>query len=295
MTSTAGVDYAWSHPSPVAPEGRGQALRRPLPRADASKILTRTEATALATHDLWSVVVWESTASRAAAGRAAGVADAKEAAAQASAAGMPTSRPIYFAVDFDAAPGTVDAYFEGAASVLGIGRTGVYGGYKVVKHLLDARLARWAWQTTAWSGGKWDSRAVIRQGSQAHIGGVDVDLDTALAADYGQWQPGVSPTHPAATPHVDLSNLISAAKADPKAKQGHQTHAADVRLVESALKAEGLLASPYANDGSFGTSTVAAYAKWQKRLGYSGHDADGIPGNTSLAALGKKHGFTVIA
>ena len=107
--------------------------------------------------------------------------------------------------------------------------------------------------------------------------------------------PAITPTHPAATPHVDLSNLIAAAKTDPKAKQGHQTHAADVRLVEAALKAEGLLASQYANDGSFGTTTVTAYAAWQRRLGYSGHDADGIPGNASLTALGHKHGFTVIA
>ena len=293
MTITDGVDYAWSHPSPAALKAAGKDFAARYLAHDASKILTHTEATALATHGLWSVVVWESTASRAAAGRAAGIADAHDAAAQAASAGMPSSRPIYFAVDFDAAPSSVDAYFQGVASVLGIGRTGAYGGYRVVKHLLDARLARWAWQTAAWSAGKWDSRAVIRQGGQTHINGVDVDLDTALAADYGQWQPGVTPTHPAATPHVDLSNLIAAAKADPKAPQGHTTHAADVRLVEAALKAEGLLAASYAGDGSFGSKTVLAYAAWQRHLGYVGADANGIPGRASLTKLGQRHGFTV--
>jgi hypothetical protein len=107
----------------------------------------------------------------------------------------------------------------------------------------------------------------------------------------------VKPTKPA-TPKVDLSNVIAAAKADPKGKQGHATHPADVKLVEAALKAEGLLAAKYAADGSFGTTTVAAYAKWQRSKaggGYTGKAADGIPGKASLTALGKRHGFTVVA
>ncbi|WP_063762300.1 GH25 family lysozyme [Streptomyces sp. NRRL F-5123] len=96
-------------------------------------------------------------------------------------------------------------------------------------------------------------------------------------------------------PRVDLSNLIAAATADSRGKQGHLTHAPDVRLVEAALKAEGLLTAKYAGDGSFGTVTVAAYAAWQRHLGYTGHDADGIPGKASLTALGARHGFTVVA
>jgi hypothetical protein len=103
------------------------------------------------------------------------------------------------------------------------------------------------------------------------------------------------PPAPPAKPHVDLSNLIAAAKADPKAKQGHTTHPADVRLVEAALKAEGLLAAAYAGDGSYGTRTVAAYAAWQHRCGYTGTAADGIPGKASLTRLGQRHGFTVVA
>lgn len=59
---------------------------------------------------------------------------------------------------------------------------------------------------------------------------------------------------------------------------------------------EGLLAKQYA-DGHFGTQTVAAYSKWQQRLGYRGtkpgQAADGIPGRTSLVRLGDKYGFAV--
>lgn len=98
---------------------------------------------------------------------------------------------------------------------------------------------------------------------------------------------------PAPKPTVDLSKLVAAARKDPSARQGHQTYAAGVRVVERALVAEGVLGKTYASDGSFGSVTVAAYAAWQRRLGYSGRDADGIPGRASLDRLGKKHGFTV--
>ncbi|MFE5037153.1 GH25 family lysozyme [Streptomyces sp. NPDC056683] len=100
---------------------------------------------------------------------------------------------------------------------------------------------------------------------------------------------------PAATPTVSLSKLIKAAKADPKGKQGHKTYAAGVKIVEAALRAEGLLAKKYAGDGSFGSLTVTAYAKWQRKLHFAGKAADGIPGIDSLKALGKKHGFKVVA
>jgi hypothetical protein len=107
---------------------------------------------------------------------------------------------------------------------------------------------------------------------------------------------GVAAPKPSAPkPKVDLSQLVSAAKTDPSAKQGHQTYAAGVKVVEAALVAEGLLSKSYAGDGSYGSTTITAYKAWQKRLGYSGADADGIPGSTSLAKLGAKHGFTVVA
>jgi LysM repeat protein len=98
-----------------------------------------------------------------------------------------------------------------------------------------------------------------------------------------------------AAPTVDLSNLIAASRRDPGLKQGGTTHAADVRIVETALKAEGLLAAAYAGDGSFGSTTIAAYKAWQKKCGYTGSAADGIPGKTSLEKLGAKRGFKVKA
>jgi hypothetical protein len=97
-------------------------------------------------------------------------------------------------------------------------------------------------------------------------------------------------------PKVDLSRLATAAKTDPGARQGHVTYMAGTNLVEAALVKLGYLGKTYAGDGSFGSTTVTAYAKWQRHLGYTGSDADGIPGKGSLTLLGNQtHLFSVIA
>ncbi|MEU1478876.1 N-acetylmuramoyl-L-alanine amidase [Streptomyces sp. NPDC005760] len=127
------------------------------------------------------------------------------------------------------------------------------------------------------------------------------DMDDFRAAVKKQLAktPGTTATTPAPTPskpRVDLSRLIAAAKTDPGAKQGHVTYMAGTNLVEAALVKLGYLGKAYAGDGSFGSTTVTAYGKWQYHLGYRGADANGIPGNKSLAELGKKSGlFTVVA
>jgi hypothetical protein len=96
------------------------------------------------------------------------------------------------------------------------------------------------------------------------------------------------------TPRVDLSRLTAAAKTDPGARQGHVTYMAGTNLTEAALVKLGYLSRTYAGDGSFGSTTVTAYGKWQQHLGYRGADANGIPGKASLTELGKKTGlFTV--
>lgn len=197
--SIPGVDYPWSHPSPSSLRSAGKKFALRYLSHNASKNLSRAEATALAADGIYVGVVWESTADRPLSGRAAGIEDARTAMAQALDCGMPSGRPIYFAADFDVTESqqaAVNAYLDGAGSIIGKARTGVYGGYYTVKRALDGGHATWGWQTFAWSGGQWDNRAVLRQGKQATIGGVGVDLDTALAYDYGQWMPGRMPNLP---------------------------------------------------------------------------------------------------
>jgi hypothetical protein len=104
-----------------------------------------------------------------------------------------------------------------------------------------------------------------------------------------------SPPAPAVKPSVSLAHVIYAAKHDPAAAQGHTSYKGEALLVERALHAEGLLGSQYV-DGSFGTKSVEAYARWQRSPaggGYTGDAADGIPGKPSLKLLAARHGFTV--
>lgn len=129
------------------------------------------------------------------------------------------------------------------------------------------------------------------------------DMDDFRAAVKVQLATKPGESAPAPTPRkpkVDLSRLVSAAKTDPGAAQGHVTYMAGTNLVENALVREGLMSKTYAGDGSFGSTTVAAYSKWQLKLypGAStkpGGDADGIPGMDSLKKLGAKYGFDVVA
>lgn len=129
----------------------------------------------------------------------------------------------------------------------------------------------------------------------------DMDVFRADVRKQLATRPGgaVPPKPTPSRPRVDLSRLVSAARTDPGAAQGHVTYMAGVNLVEAALVAEKLLAKTYAGDGSYGTTTKNAMSAWQERCGYHGRQpgqpADGVPGKTTLAKLGAKHGFDVVA
>ncbi|MDB5910457.1 MAG: hypothetical protein JWP34_4571, partial [Massilia sp.] len=187
--SVFGIDYAWGRPGIAAMKRAGVTFAaRYLSHDTSGKDLTAGEARQLSDAGIWIVPVWESTATRALAGWSAGVADATDAAAEAEACGMPSGRPIYFALDFDAQRShdpAIFAYLDGAASVLGRDKVGLYAGYGPVSRAFDAKKIAYGWQTYAWSGGAWDSRAQLQQYSNAHyVGGVDCDYDRAMKTDY---------------------------------------------------------------------------------------------------------------
>ena len=103
---------------------------------------------------------------------------------------------------------------------------------------------------------------------------------------------------PAATtalPTANMEAVLKAAQIDPRRADDTQTPGAhdSVLLVEQALQAKGLLAATYV-DGYFGTTTITAYSQYQKSLGYTGIDASGLPGKTSLEQLGEGR-YTVTA
>jgi hypothetical protein len=139
-------------------------------------------------------------------GYAGGVADARAAWQLHTAAGGGQSAPVFFSVDDDINRDTWNnvalQWFRGINSVLGVQRTGVYGGINVCQWALsDGVIGQsrtpgrvWAWQTRSWSRGQIHPAAVLYQRivSTASnpgplVGGLEVDVNDVLAQDCGQW------------------------------------------------------------------------------------------------------------
>ncbi len=138
-----------------------------------------------------------------------GVADAQTALRLHAAAGGADSAPIFFSVDEDIDLNTWKTlaveWFRGINSMLGTERTGIYGhsgacawaiADGVIGHSTTAGH-RWAWQTKAWSHGEREPAAVLYQSVVVTasdpgvvLGGIHVDEDEVLAADFGQWDLG---------------------------------------------------------------------------------------------------------
>ena len=209
-----GIDFAfYPHPGITAIKADGDVFVCRYTSArlenDANgKNLTPSEKEALLAAGLSIVIVAEEGASRMLGGYAAGAVDARHADAVVKALGM-AGLPVYFACDFDSTEGqqtAINAYLDGAASVIGRARVGIYGGYWPVKRALDAGKAEYAWQTYAWSGGQWDSRAQLRQVQNGvTIGGADCDRDTSMAADFGQFPRPAAPAPDPGPPLMPVS------------------------------------------------------------------------------------------
>lgn len=184
-----GIDYSFARPAPADIKKAGYSFVCRYLASSTGKRIMKAEADALRAAKLDIVLVFEDEANQALRGFHQGVPDATMAKAQADLLGYPADRPIYFAVDFDANPtqqAAIDDYLKGAASVLGAGRVGVYGGFYVVDRCYKNKTAQWFWQTLAWSGGKIHPVAHIYQNGQSAFNG-GADVNEAKQADYGQW------------------------------------------------------------------------------------------------------------
>jgi hypothetical protein len=135
-----------------------------------------------------------------------GVADANTGWQLHTAAGGAKNAPIYFSVDDDvdrqAWNDLVLPWFRGINAVIGVQRTGIYGGIRpcqwaaadgvIGKSTTPGRV--WAWQTRSWSGGQIYPAAVLYQriidtasNPGPVVGGIRVDVNDVLARDCGQW------------------------------------------------------------------------------------------------------------
>lgn len=200
-----GLDYSSGRPNldAVVKAGYGFMARYLYPPTPGGKGIDKAEATAIRAAGLGLVVIYEWFAGRAKEGRAAGGADGLQALAQARSIGFPDTRPIYFAVDYNA-PATdqpaIDEYLKGAAAAVGIGRVGVYGSYAVVERCHANGSAKWFWQTYAWSAGKVSTHTHFLQYKNGQtVGGASVDLNESKQADFGAWTKEVEVATPIVT------------------------------------------------------------------------------------------------
>jgi hypothetical protein len=189
-----GLDYSWGRPggAAIAAAGFEFCIRYVPYSGDGGKGLTLPELADLHEHGIAVGLVFESVAERARAGRTAGERDARQVSLALTALGWPADRPVYFAVDFEASYAQlpmVMEYLRGAASVLGIERTGVYGSYRVVREAAEQDAARWYWQTYAWSGGQvYERNHVYQYLNDQRLNGAAVDFNEGTKGDIGAWE-----------------------------------------------------------------------------------------------------------
>jgi autotransporter-associated beta strand protein len=189
-----GVDYSFARPAPSSLQAGGSTFAvRYVSNSGNGKNITLSEAQSLLAAGQDIIIVFETTTNEILNGYSAGAADADTAVSEATAAGAPSNFFCYFACDFDASSSqyaAIDAYLNGAASVMGVSRVGLYAGIGPVSHALAAGTASKGWQATAWSGGNVASGISLFQFYlYSNFFSGDCDADVGFGADIGQWTP----------------------------------------------------------------------------------------------------------
>ncbi|MGI5245409.1 DUF1906 domain-containing protein [Dactylosporangium sp. CA-139066] len=208
-----GVDYAWDRPNLDQLWNAGKRfVCRYLAYLPNGKVLSDSERRSLHAKGFSIVLNWEQAAGDMFKGYATGQAHAREALRQANAVGAPASVPIYFSCDKDvttaAQMNAVADYLDGAASVLGRSRVGVYGEYSVIEAMVPNHAA-WGWQTYAWSGGKTSAKAHFKQyRNGVQLAGADLDLNVSLKSNIGAWLPP-SVEHVTEEEDMNLTDVVT--------------------------------------------------------------------------------------
>ena len=132
-----------------------------------------------------------------------------------TAAGGPTGRPIYVAIDdnptLEQFNSQINPYLKAMSTAFNAAgyQLGVYGNYYTIAWCLEDGIGSYFWQHDWGSRGKIHPRANLHQvaGWQANIQGIQVDINNVYASDWGQWTPGQASTLTNMTPG-DWSNLL---------------------------------------------------------------------------------------
>jgi hypothetical protein len=186
------LDYSAGFPgaTAIARDGYKGAVRY-IGFPSRKKCTTAGELQDFSRNGLGMALVFEDTLTTWRSGRTGGGRSAATAHTHAAAIGFPTSRPIYFAIDQDVvAQGEFDAmleYLRGCGDTLGgPARVGVYGEADVIDRARDAGVARYFWQTAAWSRSRRATAHLYQHVGSVYVGGIACDTNDVLAADWGQ-------------------------------------------------------------------------------------------------------------
>ena len=128
------------------------------------KLLTKTEADNILAAGLQLGAVFERYPERVKEGESAGKEDGLQALKCAQEVGQPQGSTIYFAVDFDAQQGDMEAIerYLRAIDIPGYEK-GVYGSFYVIEEMAKRGVVSHYWQTIGWSNGRWSKLANIHQ------------------------------------------------------------------------------------------------------------------------------------
>lgn len=187
------LDYSAGFPGAQAIKDAGYiGAIRYIGFPDRRKCTTADEVQDFRAHGGAMALVYEDTLTTWRGGHSAGVTAARQARDHTRSIGIPDSVPIYMAIDQDVVTAQEFAvmldYLRGAGSVLGgPGLTGVYGEADVIDRARDAGVARWFWQTAAWSRGRKTTAHIYQHVGTVYVGEIACDVNDVMADNWGQY------------------------------------------------------------------------------------------------------------
>lgn len=226
------IDYAAGVPTAASVKAAGHigavryvSGRRPGADWMAGKPVTAAETQDFAAAGLAVASVYQfgkDTTADWKAGAAGAAVHAPQAIAYHRAAGGPTGRPIYIAIDDDPTRAQYDRqirpYLQAFSAALNLAgyQTGVYGNYSTIEWAIADGIGEYFWQHKWGSNGKIHPRAALYQvridDDADSIGGLGVDVNYVYAQDWGQWTPGQTGTRSLPTSDsLDLQQLTDLA------------------------------------------------------------------------------------
>jgi murein DD-endopeptidase MepM/ murein hydrolase activator NlpD len=187
--------------------------------------------------------------------------------------------------DFRASVGTpVYASRGGTVVHVGWGGYGSAYGYHVIlacrTRFGTSRRVLYAHMSSA--AVKYGSRVAVgdylgHSGATGHVYGAHLHYEERTSP-YGYWN-HQAPVFLKYSPIVQMKRRISLSKVKPGQTNRH------IKRVQKRLN-QRLPGQNLPTTGFYGSMTKAKYKEWQKHLGFTGEDADGVAGRKSLQALG---------